>query len=117
MKLSKETINTLTDFLDEQIKLSGIYETLDGLVIKTVLNVFNNKFGDQIPDELNPVIDNLVAAIEAEDWDEVVVQLSLLLSALIHTPLIDGTPEEIEAYKTLLVFVFEMFENLLEKKI
>jgi len=116
MKLSKIIIEKLSEFLDENIVLKGIYETLDGAAIKMVLNLLNNKFGEKIPDTLTPMIEGIIDAVVIKDWDLAGERLAELLAAIINTPFIDGTPEEISTFKMIISMIIEQVENWIESQ-
>ncbi len=116
-KISKSTLKEISKGLDKLIKWKKVWEEkIDGVAISFALNVLNNKFGDNIPDSYNPVIDELVKDLTAEDYAEAEKKIGSLLAELIKTPLIDGTPEEVQAYQTVVTAAVNFFLGLGKKK-
>ncbi len=101
-KISKSTLKEISVGLDKLIKLKGLAEKFDGPAILFALNIFNNKWGDKIPDSYNPIIDGLVTDLSAENYKAAEDKVGSLLAELIDTPLIDGTQEEVQAYKIIM---------------
>jgi len=115
-KISNETIKKLADLLDKIVILKGWAEKFDGIAFKVVLNFINNRFGDKIPDNLNTAIDGIVDSVEKEDYKAAETQFAELMAQLIKTPLIDGTEEEVEAYKTIIAGIDGLVRSFLEKR-
>jgi hypothetical protein len=115
-KIKKEVINNLANWIDAKIVLGGIWEMADGPAIKMALNAANNNFGDKIPDDLTDDIEALINSIVAEDWPAVENQVATVMAELINTPLIDGTEEELEAYKLVITAISNIIQGFLSKK-
>jgi len=114
-KISKNTISKLADWLDDLIKLNGLVEQFDGFAIKTALGFINNKFGDNIPDELTPAIEGIVNDIVDGNYEAAEEKLAKAVAELINTPLIDGTDDEIEAYETIITAIDTVVRGWIEK--
>jgi len=115
MKLSKELLGRLADWLDDLIKAKGIVETLDGFLIKQALNLINNQWVVKLPEETVGVIEQVLTAILDMDYDLAAESLGELLAELIDTPLIDGTEEEVEVYQKTLQLIADLILGLLKK--
>ncbi|MFK5971272.1 MAG: hypothetical protein QM487_14295 [Candidatus Marithrix sp.] len=115
-KVSKVNINILKSYIDGKINLSTMLEMLDGPAIGLALNTLNDKFGHLIPDSFDEVVHELVTNIVAEDWTKVADNVAHILSELINTPFIDGTTEELEAYKMVLNAIVTMILNFSTKE-
>jgi len=115
-KINKATISNLAGWLDNLIKLKGLAEQLDGLAIKTGLNLLNNKYGDLIPDSLTTPIEEIINDIVDGNIDSAKEKLSNLLADIIKTPLIDGTEDEIEAYQTFITIIEQVIRKLTKSK-
>jgi len=115
-KINKTTINNLAGWLDNIIKLKGLAEQLDGLAIKTGLNLLHNKYGDMIPDSLTTPIEDIINDVVDGNMESAKEKLSNLLADIIKTPLIDGTEDEIEAYQTLITVIEQMIRKLTKPK-
>ena len=115
-KISKETIGSLSEWLDELIELKGLAEQFDGFAFKTGLNILNNKFGDLIPDELTPAIEAVILDVVNSNYQGAKEKLSALFAQIIKTPFIDGTEEEAEAYQMLLSAIEQLIKSFAKPK-
>jgi hypothetical protein len=114
-KIKKEVINNLANWIDEKIVLGGIWEMADGPAIRMALNAANNNFGAKIPDDLTNDVETLINDIVAENWAAVENNVAIVMAELINTPLIDGTEEEIEAYKLAVSAISNLIQGWLNK--
>ena len=114
--LTSEVKSAIKEKLDDLIVLKGIAETIDGIAIGLLLNLADNALFDKI----NPIYQNIINEIlEAifidKDYDLAIDKTSILLSDVVKTPLIDGTPQEIEVYHSFLMLLKNVLENILSK--
>ena len=114
--LTNEVKGAIKEKLDDLIVLKGIAETIDGIAIGLLLNLADNALFDKI----NPIYQNIINEIlEAifvdEDYDLAVEKTSVLLADVITTPLVDGTPQEIDVYHSFLTLLKNVLENILSK--
>ncbi|NHZ86279.1 MAG: hypothetical protein GWP19_10415 [Planctomycetia bacterium] len=115
-KLNSKTIKKLASFLDDLTTFHGFLEVIDGPAYRIILNTLNNKFGDEIPDDLNELIRSALDAIESGDYDKASKELADFLAGIIKTPLIDGTDEEKQVYEAILKEIELLIEKFLKTK-
>jgi len=117
-KISDATIKIiykhLDDVVDKLVKkllpgvIAGPVTWLDNIVEKKGLNYLNDTFGPKIPDSLNPILDSLAKDMDAGNWQAASDAIAKGLADEIHTPLIDGTPEENAVYSYLIGTIFNL---------
>ncbi len=115
-KLSNKTIKDLAKFLDDLTTFHGFLEAVDGTVYRIILNILNNKFGGEIPDNLNALIDNMLTAIENGNWELAEKEMADFLAGIIDTPWIDGTKEEIQVYETFMEELGKLIQRFFASK-
>ncbi len=113
-KISKEKINELADWLDEIVELKGLTEQFDGFMFSIALKFLNNRFGEQIPDTLTPVIEQFIDDLTSENYEGAEKTVAEIMAELINTPLIDGTDEEVEAYQTIISGIDQFVRSLIK---
>ena len=79
------------------------------------LKFLNNRYGDKIPDDLNPKIDNFIDNLTSANYDDAEKEFADIMAQLIKTPLIDGTAEEIEAFQMLISGLDKLVRYFLKK--
>lgn len=110
-KITKENIVGLSNFIDKLIVLNGIWEALDGIAARMLLNVVNDKFVSKIPNEYDEALNSCIAAIVGGQYEDAVPFLSDVLAGSVQTPLVDGTEAEKELYKGLLSSLYSVVKS------
>ncbi len=114
--LTKENKKAIVENLDALIKLNGVMEVIDGPALSLgigyldsgVLSKINAAYHDRINEAIR------LGLIEKQ-YEEALDEVSSVLADAIDTPLIDGTPEENEAYQSLLQLLYNVLVALLTK--
>ncbi len=104
-------------FLDDVIPLRGIAETLTDLGISIGVPQLDNKLLDKINPKYHNIINEILEhSLIEKDYDKAVSKTSILLTDAVRTPLIDGTPQEAEAYLSALQLLKTVLIYLLSAK-
>lgn len=72
MILTKEKRKALVDKIDDAWDAPAWLEMFDGFVMKSVLDLLDEKYGDKVPKKLHDEINELVDALIAEDYESIV---------------------------------------------
>ena len=103
----KEVIKDLTKKIDAAIKLKGIMETLDGIVIGFLLG-FINSFGyKKLSPEYRDLVSNFLTDISEGNWDAVDESGAALLTKIVDIPNMDED-KEFQAFKSALSFLIDL---------
>lgn len=114
--LTKENLQNTKDFLAGLIEVGGIYKMLSDIGI----NIGVNQIDKQLLDKINPIYHNVINEILAHlfdgDYESAIDKTAILLADVVKTPLVDGTPEEIEVYHQFLTLLKVTIEYFVAKK-
>ena len=115
--LTEQNEKAVKKFFDDVIPLHGVAETLTDLGISIGVPQLDNRLLDKI----NPIYHNIINEIITHalidlDYDKAIAKLSILLSNVVKTPLIDGTPQEQETYNSALQLLKTVLISLLAKR-
>jgi len=114
--ISKENRKKFSDFLDKIVKLKNpILESVDGWVFALVVGALDDNFLSKVKPEFHPLIDTLFGQVGDEDFEAAAGTLGEILSMAIKTPIIDGTPEEVELYKKVFELIAQLIQTAIEK--
>lgn len=112
-------LDKATDNLVKDVK--GIVGTAvrigDGPAYKILLIKLNKKFGNKIPDDLNPIIHQFAEAIKSENFAAVEKSLAKFLAAKVKTPFIDGTTQEVQTFDAVLTAIAQILRLDMSVKI
>jgi hypothetical protein len=115
--ISKENRKKFSDFLDKIVKLKNpILESVDGWVFSTVVSALDDNFLSKVKPEFHPLIDRLFGEVGDEDYKTAAGTLGEILALAIKTPLVDGTPSEIEMYKKVFELIATLIQTAVEKE-
>jgi len=82
--INKENIKYLTELTDDAIKLKGILELFDGILIKEVIQAIDKYILDEYaPPEVEDEINILIDAIEAKDKEQLTTSIGTLTGLLL----------------------------------
>ena len=110
--INKENKKNLSNWIDDLVKLKNpILETADGWVFSILINVLDDNLLSKLNEKYWPMVDNLSACIAKEDWNGASEQLGAIMSEAIKTPLVDGTPEELEMYTNVFKLIASLIKN------
>ncbi|WP_286755507.1 hypothetical protein [Roseivirga sp. UBA838] len=92
MQLSNSLINDFSKALDDRIKLKGLLELIDGLVIKAALKLMRKSFWDKLNEDAQRLIIALMEAFVSGDYSALPALTAAELNAKIDIPRIsEGT--------------------------
>lgn len=102
--------------LDDFIKLKGLLEMVDGYAIGYIISLLDDLATKKLKPEyglqLNYVFDNA----REGDYDMACNLMGRFLTAVIDTPVIDGSQYEEDLYDSAVKTLFIVFYNLLNKR-
>jgi hypothetical protein len=114
--LTKENEKAIYELLDVLTPFSGLLEFGTDLAIPLGVSQLDKRVLDKINIQYHPIINEIISAILIQkDYELAKQKTAELLTQLIDTPLIDGTPDELIAYDGLLDFLQIVIEGLLNK--
>ena len=111
--LQKEVKKAIVDKLDDWIKFKGLLETVDSLAFSAALSGLDAGLLSKINVQYHNIINEiLAAAFIDEDYETAKDKFAILLADTVTTPLIDGTPEEVAMYESVLNVIHSVIEYL-----
>lgn len=113
--LTKDNITGLASLIDDLLKFKGILEMIDGPALKIGISALDSNLLDKINPEFHAPVNEVVALIVAGNYPEALNKAGDILAQAIDTPLIDGTPEENEAYRTALNTLYAVIYAIVTK--
>lgn len=115
--ISKENKKKLVDFIDELVKFKNpIIEGADGWVFGIAIGAIDDNFLSKIKPEFYPFIDEMAGQIGDKDFEGAAETLGEILAMAIKTPIVDGTPAELELYAKVFRLIAQLIKTWIEKK-
>ena len=115
--ISKENRKKFSDFLDKIIKLKNpVLESVDGWVFAMIIAALDDNFLTKVKPEFHPLIDTLFGQVGDEDYQAAAATLGEILAMAIKTPLVDGSPSEVEMYRKVFELIATLIQNAIEGK-
>ncbi len=115
--LTKENKKAIDELLDKLTPLKGILEIALDLALPIGVSQLDGRLLDKIKPEYHNIINEIIAhSLIEKDYAQAKAKLSVLLSEVVTTPLVDGTAEEVATYQSLLDFLQIIIEGLLKLK-
>lgn len=105
----------LASMLDDVVKVKGVAEWIDGYLFKAVISFIDDKFIDQIKEEIKVKLAALAEACLAEDVDLAETLAADLLNSLVDIPVLDENAEGL-IFKGIIEFVVGAVLGWIEKK-
>ena len=92
--LTKKATKAISEKLDSAIILKGIWEMLDGLAFKTVINAIDDNFGEKVPEPYKSDISNLLDQVFVDGNYENAIDLATeKINELVDVPFLDDAAE------------------------
>jgi hypothetical protein len=91
--LTPQQEQQLAVWLDNMVKLKGLWELVDGYVFRVVITLLDDKLVDKLKEDLKAKLSELVDAALAGEVDEAEQLATDILVGLVHIPGIDSTIE------------------------
>lgn len=114
--ISKENKKALADFIDELTKYKNPFlEGIDGWIYGIVIGALDDNFLVKIKPEYYPDINLMVEQVAAKQYEDAAETLGNIAARAIDTPLVDGTPEEIELYAKVFRLIAQLIKTWIEK--
>ncbi len=115
--LTKENKKAIDELLDKLTPFKGILEIALDLALPIGVSQLDGRLLDKIKPEYHNIINEIIAhSLIEKDYAQAKAKLSVLLSEVVTTPLVDGTAEEVATYQSLLDFLQIIIEGLLKLK-
>lgn len=115
--LTKENKKAIDELLDKLTPFKGILEIALDLALPIGVSQLDSRLLDKIKPEYHNIINEIIAhSLIEKDYAQAKAKLSVLLSEVVTTPLVDGTAEEVATYQSLLDFLQIIIEGLLKLK-
>jgi len=107
----------IASWLDDQIKLNGILETVDGLAFKLVISQLDNNLGEKIPEPYKTEIREIITAIlEDQDYENAITNAFDFVNEQIDIPYLDDETEDL-LFKGLISIVLSIVAKINTKKV
>ncbi len=110
-KIEEGLIKEFAKKLDDQIKLNGIAELLDGPVLKACLVILNDKFAEKIPEEYGVPLVAMMEAYVSGDVDQLTAEMSDAVNVLVDLPQLNEEDEGVLIGGILQTFSRLVFRN------
>jgi hypothetical protein len=118
---TKEEINVLWKVVSGELPIPGILKPIANLIVPGILDGFDNKFGDRIPEPWQTHCENLVTmtvkavedkVITQEEVEEVMEYAAKVVDEKIDVPMLDDDVEAIvfmETFRLLAALLYSAF--------
>lgn len=83
----------LSEILDSAVKVSGIFEFIDGYLFKILLTFLDDTYADKLSVEIKTELGQLADALMASDWDAAENVATSIINRLIDVPGLDEDAE------------------------
>lgn len=83
----------LSEILDSAVKVSGIFEFIDGYLFKILLTFLDDTYADKLSVEIKTELGQLADALMASDWDAAENVATSIINRLIDIPGLDEDAE------------------------
>lgn len=113
--LSNEIKSEFVSKLDDLIKLNGILELVDGIIIKILINMLDDKVLSKVNPEFQDEIIEAFEKFNNDELDEIPDILEDILAGEISTPIINGEQVEKIIYEELLTMIVNLMEVYIVK--
>ena len=94
--LTKQMQNKISEWIDEQVKLNGVFEVMDGVAIKLILSQLDDIFGEKIPEPYKSKLAEVINVVFEEKDKEKAIKLVLdFANEKIDIPYLDDDSEKL----------------------
>lgn len=83
----------LSEILDSAVKVSGIFEFIDGYLFKILLTFLDDTYADKLSVEIKTELGQLADALMASDWDAAENVATSIINRLVDVPGLDENAE------------------------
>jgi len=83
----------LAQILDDAVKVSGVFELIDGYLFKILLTFLDDTYADKLSVEIKTELGQLAEALMASDWDAAELVATSIINRLINIPGLDEDSE------------------------
>lgn len=83
----------LSEILDSAVKVSGIFEFIDGYLFKILLTFLDDTYADKLSVEIKTELGQLADALMTSDWDAAENVATSIINRLIDIPGLDENAE------------------------
>ena len=94
--LSKPMEVKIGEWLDEQVTLSSLWETIDGPAFKLAITQLDNNFGEKIPSPYKEALqEQIILIFEDQNYESAIVKAMDFVDQLWDVPYIDDESEKL----------------------
>jgi hypothetical protein len=94
--LSKAMESKIAKWLDDQVKLDGIFELVDGIAFKLLISQLDNSFGEKIPEPYKTKIQEIIVIVfEEEDIEKAIGTALDFIDEMVDIPYLDDESEKL----------------------
>lgn len=83
----------LAQILDDAVKVSGVFELIDGYLFKILLTFLDDTYADKLSVEIKTELGQLAEALMASDWDAAELVATSIINRLVNIPGLDEDSE------------------------
>ena len=83
----------LAQILDDAVKVSGVFELIDGYLFKILLTFLDDTYADKLSVEIKTELGQLAEALMVSDWDAAELVATSIINRLINIPGLDEDSE------------------------
>ena len=83
----------LAQILDDAVKVSGVFELIDGYLFKILLTFLDDTYADKLSVEITTELGQLAEALMASDWDAAELVATSIINRLVNIPGLDEDSE------------------------
>ena len=114
--LTKAMQAEISNWLDEKIKLNGIFETIDGLTIKLVIAQLDDSYGEKINEPYKSAIKEVIKNVfEEKDYEKAIKTSLDFVNQLVDIPYLDDESERL-LFEGLLSILLSILAKLTPKE-
>ena len=83
----------LAQILDDAVKVSGVFELIDGYLFKILLTFLDDTYADKLSVEIKTELGQLAEALMVSDWDAAELVATSIINRLVNIPGLDEDSE------------------------
>ena len=83
----------LAQILDDAVKVSGVFELIDGYLFKILLTFLDDAYADKLSVEIKTELGQLAEALRVSDWDAAELVATSIINRLVNIPGLDEDSE------------------------
>lgn len=114
--LTKKMENQIAAWLDDQLKLNGVFEMIDGVGIKLIITQLDNTYGEKIKEPYKTKISETISVVfEEKDATKALTISVNFLDEIIDVPYLDDESEKL-LFQGLLTILLTVLSKILPEE-